>query len=347
MKRIAIPGCVRRRFIANSRPLGLAPGQLAVVETFINGDVGRDLAEDQAGGEGWLTQAYPLANLGFRNGSVPLRVVNGGVLTGSAVDDAQLGLDCSCQSFNVLEEMTEREVLAFVQPGFEKRSYSNTFASFFKPIFKEKFTTALRGEARYVQRLSRGFLKQDQPLDPSIPLRLESKERGILDSLKFSPFVAEKPGPGEVLIRVDAAGMNFRDVLKALALVPEASNSSGVRAGITALLEHWEHQTEYKLKMFGIGTDFRKLKYPFVWYDILHVADVLSRYPQARADPRFAEIVGEITSQADEQGRYRAGSMYRAWQDSSFADKQQPSPWLTLLVLRIQRRLGAVSANEP
>ena len=44
--------------------------------------------------------------------------------------------------------MTEREVLAFVQPGFNKRSYSNTFASFFKPLFNEKFTTALRGEAR-------------------------------------------------------------------------------------------------------------------------------------------------------------------------------------------------------
>jgi hypothetical protein len=151
-------------------------------------------------------------------------------------------------------------------------------------------------------------------------------------------------GPGR---KFDTCPIATTYVLKALALVPEASNSSGVRAGITALLEHWEHQTEYKLKMFGIGTDFRKLKYPFVWYDILHVADVLSRYPQARADPRFAEIVGEITSQADEQGRYRAGSMYRAWQDWSFADKQQPSPWLTLLVLRIQRRLGAVLANEP
>ncbi|MBT8353203.1 MAG: 4Fe-4S dicluster domain-containing protein [Desulfofustis sp.] len=95
-----------------------------------------------------LPIGFPLANLGFRNGSVPLRVINGGVLTGSAVDDIQLGIDCSCQALNVLEEMTEREVLAFVQPGLTKRSYSNTFASFFKPIFKEKSTTALGGEAR-------------------------------------------------------------------------------------------------------------------------------------------------------------------------------------------------------
>ena len=102
----------------------------------------------EAPGHHLLPIGYPLANLGFRNGSAPLRVVNGGVLTGSVVDDAQLGLDCSCLALNVLEEVTEREVLAFVQAGFTKRSYSNTFASFFKPIFKEKFTTALRGEAR-------------------------------------------------------------------------------------------------------------------------------------------------------------------------------------------------------
>lgn len=101
-----------------------------------------------APGHHQLPIGYPLSDLGFRNGSVPQRVVNGGVLTGSTIDDSQLGLDCSCRALNLLEEMTEREVLAFVQPGFNKRSYSNTFASFFKPLFNEKFTTALRGEAR-------------------------------------------------------------------------------------------------------------------------------------------------------------------------------------------------------
>lgn len=95
-----------------------------------------------------LPIGYPLSDLGFRNGSKPLRVISGGVLTGATVAAEQLGLDCSCQALNVLEEMTEREVLAFVQPGFTKRSYSNTFASFFKPLFTEKSTTALGGEAR-------------------------------------------------------------------------------------------------------------------------------------------------------------------------------------------------------
>ncbi len=87
-----------------------------------------------------------------------------------------------------------------------------------RPISERE--VALRGEARYVQRLSRGFPTTEYPLDPSVPLRLESRERGILDSLHFAPFQLPDCGPGEVLIKVRAAAMNFRDVLKALGLYP-------------------------------------------------------------------------------------------------------------------------------
>jgi NADPH:quinone reductase-like Zn-dependent oxidoreductase/acyl carrier protein len=79
---------------------------------------------------------------------------------------------------------------------------------------------ALRGEARYVQRLVRGRSSREEWLDPEMPLRLVSRERGHLDSLRFVPFALPACGPGEVLIEVKAAGMNFRDVLKALALYP-------------------------------------------------------------------------------------------------------------------------------
>ena len=130
--------------------------------------------------------------------------------------------------------------------------------------------------------------------------------------------------------------------LKALAQVPELLDSPATRTGAGMLLWHWEHRTERKIYLFGIGTDFRKLKYPFVWYDILHVVDVLSRFPFVHDDPRFREMVEAITAQADEQGRYTANSMYRAWKGWSFADKKSPSPWLTFLVLRVQRRVGHI-----
>jgi acyl transferase domain-containing protein/acyl carrier protein len=79
---------------------------------------------------------------------------------------------------------------------------------------------AFRGEARYVQRITRGRPSRQQWLDSGVPLRLESRERGHLDTLRFVPFTEPACKPGEVLIEVKAAGMNFRDVLKALALYP-------------------------------------------------------------------------------------------------------------------------------
>ncbi len=127
--------------------------------------------------------------------------------------------------------------------------------------------------------------------------------------------------------------------LKALAQIPKLLDSPTTRTGVEMLLWHWEHRTERKIYLFGIGTDFRKLKYPFVWYDVLHVVDVLSRFPFVHADPRFREMVEAITTQADEEGRYTATSMYRAWKGWSFADKKHPSPWLTFLVLRVVKRI--------
>jgi len=128
--------------------------------------------------------------------------------------------------------------------------------------------------------------------------------------------------------------------LKALSLVPGLMDSPTAHAGVEMLLQHWESPPGQKYYLFGVGSDFRKLKYPFVWYDIMHVADVLSRFPFVHSDPRLQSMVAEIAQNADTGGRYTASSMYQTWKGWSFADKKNPSPWLTFLVLRIQKRLG-------
>jgi acyl transferase domain-containing protein/NADPH:quinone reductase-like Zn-dependent oxidoreductase/SAM-dependent methyltransferase/acyl carrier protein len=79
---------------------------------------------------------------------------------------------------------------------------------------------AFRGQARYVQRLASGRSSGEEWLDPAVPLRLQSRERGHLDTLVFRPFAMPACGPGQVLIEVKAAGINFRDVLKGLGLYP-------------------------------------------------------------------------------------------------------------------------------
>ncbi len=152
-----------------------------------------------------------------------------------------------------------------------------------------------------------------------------------------APEVGKFHGPGR---RSDPCPIANVYALQALAQVPEMQDGPAARAGCEMLLGHWQKRGEVKYYLFGVGSDFRKLKYPFVWYDILHVADVLSRFPAARADPRFREMVAAIAEQADADGRYRPGSMYQSWKGWEFADKKHPSTWITYLVLRIFKRAG-------
>lgn len=127
--------------------------------------------------------------------------------------------------------------------------------------------------------------------------------------------------------------------LKALAQVPEMRDSQAAHIGAEILLGHWEDQKERKIYLFGIGTDFRKVKYPFIWYDILHVVDVLSRFPFLKNDPRLQEMIETLVAQQDEQGRFTASSIWMTWRGWGFGQKKEPSPWITLLALRVIKRL--------
>ena len=122
---------------------------------------------------------------------------------------------------------------------------------------------AFRGEARYVQRITRGLPADEVALDLSQPMRLESRERGSLDALRFVPFALPECGPDEVLILVKAAGMNFRDVLKALALYPAETADAciygdevaGIVLAVGAKVEHVAPGDRvFGIAVFGLAT---------------------------------------------------------------------------------------------
>lgn len=150
-----------------------------------------------------------------------------------------------------------------------------------------------------------------------------------------APEVGKFRGPGR---KADPCPIATVYALKALAMLPELRTSTAAHAGTEMLLRHWAAPRGQKYYLFGAGSDFRKLKYPFVWYDLLHVVEVLSRFPFVHADPRYLQMVAAITAQADGQGRYIASSMYQSWKGWSFADKKNPSPWLTFLAWRMVAR---------
>ena len=149
-----------------------------------------------------------------------------------------------------------------------------------------------------------------------------------------SPELGQFKGPGR---REDPCPMANVYALKTLSVFEDFDEKSA-RKGTGMLLQHWQLRKERKYFLFGMGTDFSKIKYPFIWYDILHVMEVLSRFSWTYQDPGYLEMLDVITRQANQDGMYTAGSMYMAWKGWSFADKKIPSPWLTFLVMRIEKR---------
>ena len=109
--------------------------------------------------------------------------------------------------------------------------------------------------------------------------------------------------------------------------------------GVNTLLHLWENRTSQKPFLFAMGTHFAKLKAPLVWYDILHVMDVLSQIPEIRDEKSIREMAEIIAGKADSEGRFTAESIWMDWRDWEFGQKRAPSRWVTLLVQRMFNRL--------
>ncbi len=76
------------------------------------------------------------------------RIIDGGILTGQAIETSMLGVSTECQGITILSEPKEREFLGFMRPGADRGSYSACFLSTLLKPFRERLTTALRGEGR-------------------------------------------------------------------------------------------------------------------------------------------------------------------------------------------------------
>ena len=128
--------------------------------------------------------------------------------------------------------------------------------------------------------------------------------------------------------------------LKALAQSEKWRDSETCKAGAESILSLWEQRKERKPYLFGMGTDFAKLKAPLIWYDILHVLDVLSQFPWLRDDLRLGEMAALVKDRADEEGRYKPESIWMAWKGWDFGQKKEPSRWITLIAYRALQRLS-------
>jgi hypothetical protein len=143
-------------------------------------------------------------------------------------------------------------------------------------------------------------------------------------------------GPGRKDDCCPDATLSF---LKLLLATPDYAQSELVRQTAMNLLDLWETSRTNHPYMFYMGTDFRKLKAPSLWYDIVSVCDALSQVEGIENDVRFSEMLDIIRSKQDQNGMYTPESVYLKLAEWDFGQKKSPSPYLTYLILRIFKRM--------
>lgn len=144
-------------------------------------------------------------------------------------------------------------------------------------------------------------------------------------------------GPGK---KEDSCAYATLIMLKLFAEIPAYQNSDISKAVVQKMFSLWQNSRNEHPYMFYMGTDFRKLKAPAIWYDIVSVLEVLSRFETAKADERFAEMLSVIENKQDENGLFTPESIYLKCKDWDFGQKKVPSPYLTYLCLQIFKRSG-------
>ena len=167
---------------------------------------------------------------------------------------------------------------------------------------------------------------------------------GLVDTAFGWPCAATKTlgrfrGPGK-----KGDPCPYVNLLMVKALLPfNHQYQEQIQLGVRALLSLWEARKTNKPFLFAMGSGFSKLKAPLVWYDIMHVLDVLSQIPSARSEPAVLEMKQILVQKADPERRFKPESIWMDWRGWDFGQKREPSQWLTFLASRILQRFSLES----
>ena len=152
-----------------------------------------------------------------------------------------------------------------------------------------------------------------------------------------SPELGKFRGPGR---KEDPCPFANLAMLKVLAQNSQTRNSRASRLAVESILARWQNRRTEHPYMFYMGTDFNKLKAPLVWYDILHVLDVLTQFSWTCTDARLQSMLKIIQAKSVD-GKFIPESIWTAWQDWEFGQKKVASYWVTFLAQRILKRTNA------
>jgi hypothetical protein len=147
-------------------------------------------------------------------------------------------------------------------------------------------------------------------------------------------------GPGR---RSDVCPEVTLQGLRALSYLPKERTRQAAIPAARVILRAWRERGSEKPYMFGHGRQFKRVKWPATWYNVLTVLDAVGRYPELwrgpAADPDDVAAVAQIAAcliayNVDETtGTVTPRSCYRGFEGCSFGQKKRPSPFATARLL--------------
>ncbi len=138
------------------------------------------------------------------------------------------------------------------------------------------------------------------------------------------------------------------------ALIPDTQWPDGLLDVARVSLRAWRQRGEQKSYMFGRGRAFKTGKWPSTWYSALAVLDGLGRYPALwrgnGAEPgdrlALAELAACLVAYSMTiEGQVVPQSVFRGFEEHSFGQKHQPSPFATARVLTVLHRVDDLAGE--
>lgn len=124
--------------------------------------------------------------------------------------------------------------------------------------------------------------------------------------------------------------------LEIFSKVPELKESEYAKFAFEPIKFHKEYGKT--LYYFGRSKKFWTFKYPFIWYNALYLADVLSRFDFLKNEPVVKELIDWILESQDSEGKFKPTSVFMNYKGWDFSNKKEASPWITFLCYRILKQ---------
>lgn len=158
-------------------------------------------------------------------------------------------------------------------------------------------------------------------------------------------------GPGR---KVEQCPQVTVEALRAFSRVPADLRPQGLVKAARTVLNAWRERGQRKPYLFGHGAKFKTVKWPVFWYGAYGVLDALGRYPKLwrgpGADPADRQSLAEIAAclvayNVSADGTVTPHSIYRGFEQYSFGQKKQPSPFATARLSTVLRRFSDLTAD--